>query len=129
MTDREIFEHLCNLDSILAEYSDGIVPSEALIRDVQMNHSLYREALLLAIDHYRPADDPHSIRKNRKKMDPMWYLEMMLKFWPEGGFEPNFVDLIAACRGWNPLVPGETMEIHTDGKAYRVVRLKREQDA
>ena len=51
-----------------------------------------------------------------------WYVQAIRRYW--GEVEPNFCDLIAATRGWNPLERGEKMTIHYDGKEYVIRRKK-----
>lgn len=55
-----------------------------------------------------------------------YYVYLMQRFREgEGWSEPNFVDVIAACRGWLPLEEGEVMNVHYGNKYYRIERLER----
>jgi hypothetical protein len=45
------------------------------------------------------------------------------RFWKPHDTGPNYVDIIAADCGWNPLVVGEKMEVRQGDGRYEIRRL------
>ncbi len=53
-----------------------------------------------------------------------WTIDKVMDHWPQGEIEPNFVDIISACRGWSPLEKYQKMRINYDNKEYSIMRHK-----
>jgi hypothetical protein len=55
-----------------------------------------------------------------------WTINTVMNHWPEHAIEPNFVDVMATCRGWNPLEPKEKMRVtYWDDKVRKEYEIKR----
>lgn len=53
-----------------------------------------------------------------------FYIERMRKFWPKDSYEPDFISVIAATYGWNPLDKDQEMTIGYHGKKYHIKRIE-----
>lgn len=53
-----------------------------------------------------------------------YYVYLMKQFTCNKRIEPNFIDVIAVCRGWLPLDEGEVMNITYGNRRYRIERLE-----
>lgn len=46
------------------------------------------------------------------------------RYWKPGELHPNYIDMLAADCGWNPLAVDESMTVTRDGKIYEIKRIK-----